>query len=115
MDAELQRLKDISKREWARNLATLERMRAQQAADAESARLEAERIASLPTLETTEYPVAGLQFTNGVVQPKPATQLSIAVSRTAAFTETNQQAYQKESSSTMKYPLGSSGDYRSIL
>jgi hypothetical protein len=92
---ELQKLKDIAKREWQRNLAALAKMRADQAAEAEAARIEADRIANLPTPETTSYPVNGLQFTNGIVVDKPTVQPSIAISRTATFTELNQQALSK--------------------
>jgi hypothetical protein len=96
MDAELQRLKDISKREWARNLATLERMRAQQAADAKAAGLEAKRIANTPAPEQTEYPVTNLQILNGKIVNKPTPQPSIAIARTETFLEMNRQALQKK-------------------
>ncbi len=95
MEEYLQKLKDTAKREWARNLANLAKMRQQQAADAEAARSEAERIANLPTPETTEYPVAGLQFTNGVVQPKLTPQISQAVIKTEQLRAANQAALKK--------------------
>jgi hypothetical protein len=93
--AALQKLNDADKRRMIRDEWARQECRAQHAADIEAARIEAERIANLPAPEQTEYPVAGLHFINGVVQPAKESFPSISVQRTASLTQFNKQQFNK--------------------
>ena len=92
----LQNLRDISKRETARMKLAREQCLVQMAADAETKRIEAERIANLPTPATTEFDMSKGYIQNGNYVPKPTPQPSIAVSRVAILTERNQAALAKK-------------------
>jgi hypothetical protein len=91
----LKRTKLAAKVGWQRNLQNLAKMRAEQAADAEAARIEAERIANLPIPGSTEYPIAGLHFVNGQRVVKPEPKISQAVIKTEQLRAANQAALKK--------------------
>jgi hypothetical protein len=85
----LKLLSDQWKWAQARMKLARERQLAFQAREAESARIERERIANIPTPEQTEYPIANLQILNGRIVNKPTPQISQAVIKTEQLRAAN--------------------------
>lgn len=94
MEEAIQRLKEIAKREWQKNLQTLARMRAEQAAEAKAAEDAKAAAANIPPAPADTVPIEGLHFVNGRIVNKPAPAPSAAVAKGQQFSDWNEHARQ---------------------
>ena len=112
IQASIRKRRDDWKQAQVRMKLAHDQQLALQARDAEAARIEAERIANLPTPEQTEYPIAGLHFVNGVVQPAKENVVSQAVIKTNQLRAANLATHSKRNNCPSKHVEPCSGTKR---